>query len=734
MYLNNYQITRDIILKYTGISLPPTSPTLLPLITRIPSLHEKYAYYDHVLYKYVREDISDILAVPILKEEVEYWKEKRENGYYSVMKLPTIVDNNLSIKFETSGEIYLRTPGPGRFALLPKKENGKYIPILDTNKANSIQVDVKDDWVLHDRYQNASSAVYKIEWGSNVSTKIGRLGKISPAAQTFIGDILIGNFKDLKQDLVYRMGIYQNILYALNEIFGYNVLVEDVAKYAYLCIQECWDQSITNIQADINASRIDLVKHFRALEQAFKVNIYILMDDTLEPYLMIPPHAHFYLPRESNKNWPAMVFHLTGKQYKTDDASELFTLLVGEIAARKYKYTWEGSQILDDIIKKSNRIRIISPDQHIDKPLSVTIPAMKLGKWNAVEQVVDVFGKCRAITYMKKEGSSVSYFTMNIGFASIQHLPLGIIRMPTATTTISQDLGLSVEQVQNLILSPSISSEFTDWIQKEKHARVLRIVTHLLYSQEILSYDDIVEFMENDPGSDRSLKIEEFGDIGDYIKAYPNVIHSITAEEFAEKYIIVDTSVKYDVSALKHMMPNIEGSSEKAWEYFTTTIPGMISDHKIVVPSEETKRALYLHISATPKIKWPMRFPSFIRYSWDINVGKDELVFLSDIDLLQYMIMVRAPLESLVFIDSPIPYILSKGIDKYLIQMAQNLPQAKYIAFKWKISRSNPGYSGSYDNIDYDINNVSSEFTSRLSDISYTVSNGHIFVIIPIST
>lgn len=59
----------------------------------------------------------------------------------------------------------------------------------------------------------------------------------------------------------------------------------------------------------------------------------------------------------------------------------------------------------------------------------------------------------------------------------------------------------------------------------------------------------------------------------------------------------------------------------------------------IEVPDEDTKIALLYHIMSTPKIKWPVTFPNLVLYSWDIETGPDESVYLNPLDLVQQMIV-----------------------------------------------------------------------------------------------
>jgi hypothetical protein len=51
------------------------------------------------------------------------------------------------------------------------------------------------------------------------------------------------------------------------------------------------------------------MKHIRALEAAFKINIYLLMDDAVEPYLRKPDHYAFHLHNPADKTLPTLIMH-----------------------------------------------------------------------------------------------------------------------------------------------------------------------------------------------------------------------------------------------------------------------------------------------------------------------------------------------------------------------------------------------------------------------------------------
>lgn len=675
MYIEYYTQTRGHIYIMTGVSIPHMKPEIIPLIERVPDLRERYVFQDPILYRYVSNISNTLLPIPIERGDMQYWLDKS----YSVMKLPTIVVNNPLITFKTSGEIWIRTPNPGQRFYLMKKEDGGYIPLgSDKQISDTILVTVRNDMMLIDTQIVKSYNNYLLSVGKSLSDKLGRLAHIDNASLELLKPILSGT---IRKSSIYRIGINMNILTALNDALSRSISSTTLSSYAYLCLQENWEQSVEEIGDDILNQRIYPMRHFRALEEAFNVNIYFLMEDKIEPYLRKPPHAFFYLHRKGKEDRKNIIFHTLPSE------PNVFTLVVytGET---RYRYLFDGTEYLDSLMNQSNIVRMVSPVDGIDERLYTVPINMSIKQYNAVEQVVDAYGKCRGITY--QYGKSIA--TINIGFAPIQNLPVGEIRIPTIQD-ITRDLG---DDIISLILRPNTQSEQSIWSKMERDTRILRIIVHLLYSQMTdTSLDDFFDLIE------------------------------------------VQEDIVYDTTQLQHKLPNIQGSSTNAWEYFSDIIPTMVNsdDTVIYVPDEKTKDALYYHVMSTPKIKWPSTFPLYVQYTWDIQTGRDEMVFLRDVDLIQYLIMSKAPREVYTIVVSPIPYILNRGNDKYLIQMASNIDHAKYIAYTWDTNDDgpiNPGYESTIYPVEYTMPEVLPDFTEKIYGISYTYKDNRIFVIIPI--
>lgn len=680
MYMEYYMKTRDTIYHMTSISLSILPPAVLPLVEREPDLRERYSYFDNTLYKYTSNIEASSLPVPIDRNDASHWLKLN----HDVIRLPTVVVNNPLIKFEVAGDIWIRTPKPGRFTLVEKKD-GVYIPILRSNRDNNgIPVTVNDDMTLNDIQATPSTASYVLNASKSMANKIGRLAYISKASTEMLAPILPS---DTYSHTIKRIGISKNIIRALNGVLNMAVTPTDVAQYAHLCLQENWQQSVEDIAYDISSYRIEPLRHFRALENAYKINMYFILDDQLEPYLRKPPHAYFYLHRESRKDWNTIIFHSLSSE------PDVLTILLSDpgLGSRKYKYTFEGNEYLDSLIEKGNRTRMVSPSDAVNEMLH-TVPIMhKLGNWDAYEQIVDAYGKCRGITYRRTVPNAHAYVyaTINVGFAPVQDLPLGDIRVP------SGQLAIDLPQMKKLILEPTHGSDLYRWMQRERNARMLRIIAHIIWSQMDISLDEF------------------FG------------------------HIQVKEDTVYDTSRVTHSIPVTDGSSQEAWKYFSSVTEGMINlnEHIIYVPDESTRRALYLHMKATPKMRWPSRFPSYIQYRWDIHAGRDELVFLRDADLIQYLMMIRSPVEVTQIVESVNPYILSRGDHKYLVQMVANATHAKYIARSWEENDDgpiNPGYETIVHEVQYPWRTVPYDFTDRINGIHFTMKDGRIYVIIPL--
>lgn len=682
MYLEHYSITRARIYSISGISLDPNIPRPQPLQERVPTLTEKYGNTDRLLYMYVPSSRVDpsLLPVPIERDMVQEYQSK----LHTVIRLPTVVVNNPTITFETNGEIWLRTPAPGQEFRLLKKDKGGYIPIVAKGKVSEmLNVRVNPDYTLTEIVSESGQS-YVLDIDKPLADAAGRFARLSGAVRDLLAPVIPNSVNLL------RNGISRNIIHALNMTIGGNINANVVAKYAYLCMQECWDQTLSEIEDDIRSMKIYPLKHFRALEMAYKVNMYFIMDDTTEPYMRRPPHAHFYLHRIGNPNWPCIILH------SLDKDPSVFTMITLPAIDPKnrgrtvYVYKFSGAaEYLDSLVFKMNVVRLTSPADDVDQILHIPPIRYSIGDWVATEQVLDNFGKCRAITYTKDSAQA----TINIGFAPVQQLPIGDIRYPTRVEgepLIVRDLREIVD-LTGLVMYPMPSSKFLEWVHSERSARVLRVVAHLLYSQSLES-----------------------------------------ADEFSE-HIEIDESISYDLGKIRNSLPPIDGPNG-AWKYLSRVLPGMVSEDKVIyVPSLDTKSAITLYLSAAKKIKWPSKFPNFLTYWWDLTTHRDESIYLNEGSLLQQMVVESVPTEVTEITVTTMPFILNRGGNKYLIQMGKNLDHVGFIAYQWEEKFTNAGYESAYiegysDYVQY----TPPDFTGTLPGPSYTVYDGAHFAILTI--
>lgn len=693
MYIKYYEEYRSRIFQKTLIYEKPINPHIPKLIERVPKTIEYYKYHDSLLYNHASTLDPSLLAVPIPKSEVQDWISKS----YAVMKLPTIVINNPKVQFETESEIWLRCPIPNRrFVLKKKPQSEYYIPMAYEGKmSDSLRVLVLSDYTLEEIYEESTSDKHILKENATLITKINRLGHLSLPCKKILSDIIPDTAS------LYRYGISMNVMHAMNINLVTRKNERDVAKYAYLCKQECWDQTVAEIENDILSKRIDPMKHYRALERAYGLSIFFMMDDPVEPYIRTPPHIYMHIQRISPFT-DFIIFHSLSTHPNN------YTLIVSELVG-KLTFKFKGAAKMDQLLSKVNNIFMISPADNINMNITPTYVMEYIDEWKASEQVLDRYGKCRAITYYYKGNKQNGVVTINIGFASVQLLPIGDIYYPT----MSRSKPLFIETIFNakdknvkssanlfvdLVLYPTPKSQFIEHIQHEKSARVLRIVTHIIYSATDLTLD---EFFENHI---------------DVSSSYPDV---------------------YDTSLLKNRLPVIDTKDiSKVWKYFKSILPNMIKqslgNYMILIKDQKTRDALWLNMYSTPKIRWPTMFPSFVRYSWDINSYENETIYLKEIDLIQHMMLEQAPKFRSDIIPSPIPYILDRNGHKYLIQMARDIQHARYIIYIWDKKKTNEGYEGKSIPVNIEVPIVDYDFTYKVAESSIIEYAGNTYVLLPL--
>lgn len=676
MYLKYHQYAADEIFKYTGHLIPKQKPVLVPLQEEELTLHRIFKHEDPIMYKYISTERAEALPVPIKRGEVEEYKKQE----YGVMKLPTVVINNPSITFETLGVLWVRTHSKNQTWALRLKDQGGYIPVArQLSPTSSIPVKVNSDWTLEELYTEVSCKNRPFRATKLMDGEVGRFAEVSNSVISFLKP-LIGITR------IQRHYISANILYALNKALSRKISSVELARYAYLCKQECWNSSIEEIEEDILFQRIYPMKHIRALEAAFQVNIYMLVDDAVEPYLRKPNHYSFHLHKPANKAFPTLILH------SMKEEPEIFTLIMKE-TSRNQRITAElyllpTTDYLDQKFSDVNNIRMYNPSRMISDILKPTSVLQNMYGWNAVSQVIDSYGKVRAINYQKNS----QLVTIAIGFSYVLDMPIGIINKPSEQ--FLQDVPFEDrDSISKLILSPIPDSDFDKWRQMERDARILRIVCHMLYS-----------------------------------------ISGQNLESFMDRFDVVD--VKYDTSRLPHAMPQFGSDIMGAWSYFESVIDGMIvksdDDYRIQVSSYKTLEALKLYLHAQDKIKWPLTFPFLIKYRWDVPSRIGESVYLSETDLLQQIVVDRVPTETSQFLITTIPYVLSRNNFKYLTQMVRDQGHAAYIIQRWNEEQINYGFNAEetlpYNNLNY----VDASIATELKQPSITNWGDKWFVLFPI--
>lgn len=673
--------------------------SLASLIERPLKVAEMFKYYDRVLYMHISNMDVNILPVPIHRNEASQW---RDNGY-DVLRLPADVTNDPNITFLTEGEIWVRTSSPGRFHLVLKAETNSYFPILGRAKSTTtIPIEISKDMRITVSALHRTTS-YVLNDKKSLATAIGRYASLTPNTLTFLEPILASGDKIVYANQLKRLGISGDIVASLNTAihgsdYKSRVTLEAIASHASACMQECWGSDVDDVRSDILVRHVMPFKHYRALELAFNINIYFIMDDEIQPVMRKPPHSKFYLHRPANKQWPTLILHSIRRDPNT---VSLIVLPESKRTTNPYQCLFGGHDYLD--ARSTSTISMTSPELGMTTILKTVIPKMIFNNYagipilKAIEQVIDQHGKTRGITYAYKDG----YITIDIGFSSPVDLPIG---MPRGGDRMLEDLKkqrifMSKEDHAWLdsatVIPESVPGVFDRWKVMEKHARILQVLTLLLYS-----------------------------------------VSALDADRFIEIHTIVEPST-YNMDGLPNALPNIKGSEDDAWRYFGSVIPSMVDEEvrKIILPDVGMQVALARYLMASGKILWPSMFPLYVKYEWDIDRDDDEKVFLSDIDAIHHLAKRTIPTESHEIVTSDFPYVLDRDGYIYLVQMASTIEYAKYIAYMWVNESINPARVLD-DRMsiaeDYPLPMISYNFHDRISDISMTQKDGHIFVIIPL--
>lgn len=101
------------------------------------------------------------------------------------MKLPTVVTNNPTVRINTNGEIWVRTPIPSTHFMLIRKDNGTYMPAARMGSIESnIMVSVNRDWTLTASNVTETSSTYVLN--SIDPDKVWRVVKVPASISEFV--------------------------------------------------------------------------------------------------------------------------------------------------------------------------------------------------------------------------------------------------------------------------------------------------------------------------------------------------------------------------------------------------------------------------------------------------------------------------------------------------------------------------------------------------------------------
>lgn len=739
MYLKYYKDIKEFIDKEI---LPPSAlndakrmiiPRVSKLITVQPSIKDIYSTFDSKLYSHLPTGSEEHLPIPIDRDSIDLWKNKG----YSIIKLPTIVLDDPTITFETMGEIWLRTKKPNTaFGLREKVKSQRvsnitnisdltkneidhgYIPLELDGKNNILPIYVNNDMSIN-LSKSKTSGAYVLRSNKKI-TILGQKGIVSDMISHIISSIIDTN------DPISRLGISNDMIHTFNHyikpIEANRLTSNDVSKFANLCMQECWNQSPEDIMTDIDMGKISIYKHYRAFEAAYQINIYFMIDDIVEPYMLKPPYAHFYIHRRGNPKWPCVVFLIRVDSPSKPDLIVTTKNSINTALLKNAKMNPVYS--FDTMMDKVNITNIISPAENKNIVIrDISIP--HYANWKPYKQVIDSFGKCRAIIYSHISGGKTEYATINIIFSAILNeypITKEIVNPTMRMAYIKSKGNMMVPAIiadnpnlpilSELIMYKNSNSSFEEWKILDKSAYLLRMITHMLYSSSNESLDIFINRIIVDP---THMGIYETGILPSSM--IDTIIGKISLWKFFETYT---APIEDDMNTGSKLM---------------------IRDGKIYVKSFETKRALRYFMMATSKLIAQVSFPGYIRYSWDIKNHSDESVYLDTFDVINNMVLEKLPSITNDIVISTIPYIIERGREKYLVQMIRkenDLKQAMYIAIIWNQKKVNPGYSCIYPNSndfyqDYELPMVNSNFIKNSNTYSYTESNERIFLLIKLS-
>lgn len=490
-----YQMIIDMYMKYHQEALKELAtvadvhvnlqPTILPLVERYTTKRDILRLRDRELFKGTTVIEEHYLPDIISRQEVE---SSIADGY-SVMRLPVTISNDQSISINSSRELWIRTPERGKFSI--QRIKNKWIPVLYRGRANQPILMIDEGFnVSIARNENYSSQYVLRENSGKVD--VGRLAKLPSEIVSNIVSIL----PDLSDRSIMRLGVSGNIIATMNfirkshDVFWTDLTYADVAVHATACKQECWDLSVAAIEAEILSGNVCLHRHWRAIEDAFELNIYMLSGTKFK----LPRHNQAYLHRASKKDWNTVIF------YSSPGIDDEHSIIVHD-----KDIFLNVHQEFDAIINSTllvvhdgkTRVHKLQFDPHIDG-------------YTIVNQIFDTSGKTRAISYRQKDGN---VFTLDVGVvAPYSFIPEGEVLEPVIRTSIDE----------TYVLKPSSDAIMKSWSIAERNARILYTTALLLFSASSLPLDDFMKtvIIDEDVIYDTSLLQSEMNDVFEYMRRF----------------------------------------------------------------------------------------------------------------------------------------------------------------------------------------------------------------------
>lgn len=599
MYMKYCDAVKDEIASMTNVTITD-KPFIFPLIERTANKRDLLKIEDRNLFKGVSSIDERFLPQIISKNEASYFI----NQGYAVLRIPFVATNDPSVRINSDRDIWIRTPEKGSFSV--HRVKNRYIPVLFRVKGGQPKLMIDENFnVSIVRNENYSSYILK---ENSSKLDVGRLAKLPSSLINNLASII----PDTYGGKFIRKGVSNNIVDELNSIKRHqdnnwvNLSYDDLLPFIASCKQECWDQTIDEIRYDINKGCICLNKHWRILEDAFQLNIYVLSESKFK----LPRFNHLYLHRMSRTEWSSILF------YCSPDNDE-YSLIMHE------NEMFFHENIKFDIIIESSLL-IIS-DETV--PIHKTQFNPEITGYTITNQIFDLNGKTRALTYRQNNGPNV--FTLDVGIvAPFSFIPEGEIVTPILISKFDID--------ESRIIFPEKGTIISSWITSEKIARTLYTSALLLYSR----YD---------------------GSLDDFMKS-----------------VVVDTSVKYDISNIRSEIDDID-------DYMEMFNPSMYRDGALVLNSESLVEPIYHYLRAIGKKEIPSEFPSLINYTWDIKHSGSERVYFNILSLLLCQEQKKIDKLTRNIISSDYPYIMYRNRRFYNILMSDDSRRASYIFYRWNV-------------------------------------------------